>query len=120
MTGTGSADLPFTLSLATPQTDLVQSEDGSLNLGQIEYGEVVDVTLDADATDVVLPFEGGDRFDLFVKQGATPKTITWPAVVKWPGGVAPVLTTTPDHGDLISVRRHGSIWIGNHVSADIG
>jgi hypothetical protein len=118
VTGTGSADLPFTVSLATPQIDLIQSDDGSLNLGQIEYGEAVDVTLDADAT-VVMPIEGGDRFDLFVKQGATSKTISWPSAVKWAGGTPPKLSKKNGDIDWLTFRRVGPIWVGVVVALAI-
>jgi len=41
------------------------------------------------------------------------KTITFPAAIKWHGGIAPVLTTTASHTDLFSVTKVGSTLYGN-------
>lgn len=45
---------------------------------------------------------------------ATPRTITWPASVKWPGAVAPTLTSTTSAVDIISLLTMdgGTNWAG--------
>lgn len=50
-------------------------------------------------------------------QGSTARTITWPGAVKWPGGTAPVLTTTNDAVDEIHLRTRngGTTWRGSFV-----
>ena len=48
------------------------------------------------------------------------RTVTWPASVKWPGGVAPTLTTTATTGvDIISLYFDGTNYYGS-VLFDLG
>ena len=49
---------------------------------------------------------------LWLIQDATgSRTVTWPATVKWAGGTAPTLTTTPAKTDIISLMWDGtSLW----------
>lgn len=46
--------------------------------------------------------------------GAGSYTVSWPAAVKWPGGVAPTLTTTVGKADIISLLTYngGTNWYG--------
>lgn len=46
----------------------------------------------------------------------TSRAITWPASVKWPGGVAPVLTQTTGAVDIIALRSRdgGTTWYGSY------
>lgn len=47
-----------------------------------------------------------------VIQGAGPYTITWPASVKWPGGVAPIISTGNAAVDIFSFYYDGSNYYG--------
>lgn len=52
---------------------------------------------------------------LVLTQGGTGSyTFAWPAAVKWPGGVAPTLTTTVGKADIITLFTHdgGTNWYG--------
>ena len=52
---------------------------------------------------------------LYINQDATgSRTIVWPASVKFSGGVPPVLTTTPNKTDIITLATHdgGASWFG--------
>jgi hypothetical protein len=52
---------------------------------------------------------------LLLKQDGTgSRTVAWPASVKWPGGVAPTLTTTAGRTDVITLLTHdgGTTWLG--------
>jgi hypothetical protein len=42
------------------------------------------------------------------QDGTGSRTVTWPASVKWPGGVAPTLTTTASAVDIISCFYNGT------------
>lgn len=39
------------------------------------------------------------------------KTVTWPATVFWPGGLAPTLTTTAGAMDVISIHYNGTNYV---------
>jgi len=49
-----------------------------------------------------------------IQGGSGSYTITWPGTVKWPGGVAPTLTTTVGKADVITlITRDGAAsWLG--------
>lgn len=51
----------------------------------------------------------------FQQDGTGSRTVTWPASVKWSGGVAPVITTTLTTGRdkvFLSTRDGGTTWLG--------
>lgn len=47
-----------------------------------------------------------------VQDGTGSRTVTWPAAVKWPGGVAPTLTTTASRVDVITFYYDGTNYLG--------
>jgi hypothetical protein len=64
-----------------------------------------------------VPADTGVAFSITLKitQDATgSRTITWPAAVKWPSGVAPTLTTTAAKTDFIGLTTYnnGTTWYG--------
>lgn len=54
----------------------------------------------------------GSYYWIWVTQGATPRALTWPASVKWPQGVAPILSTTNGAVDLITLYYTGTEYRG--------
>jgi hypothetical protein len=48
-----------------------------------------------------------------VQDATGSRTVTWPASVKWPGGIAPTLTTTANQIDIISFYYDGTNYYGN-------
>lgn len=52
---------------------------------------------------------------LRVIQDATPRTISWPASVKWAAGTAPTLTTTAGRIDLITFYFDGTYFYGSYI-----
>lgn len=50
-------------------------------------------------------------------QGVTARTVTWPGTVKWPGGTAPVISTTNNDEDLITLWWDGTSYYGNFQQA---
>lgn len=48
-------------------------------------------------------------------QGATARTITWNAAFKWPGGTAPVLSTTSGYRDIFTFVSDGSNLYGTYT-----
>ena len=58
----------------------------------------------------------GKSFALLLKQDATGnRTVTWPASVKWPGGVAPVITSTASKADKFVFVADGTNWFGSNA-----
>ena len=59
------------------------------------------------------PQMDGRQLTLVLTQDATGgRTVTWPATVRWPGGVAPILTTTAGRTDVVAFLGVGTRWLG--------
>lgn len=52
---------------------------------------------------------------LKVLTGTGSFTVTWPATVKWSGGVAPTITTTASRADIITLYFDGTNYYGSYV-----
>ena len=55
----------------------------------------------------------GGLYRIFLIQGATPRSITWPATVKWPQGVAAILSTTNGSVDVCELYYDGSNYLSD-------
>lgn len=82
----------------------------------IENGNVFEVTFNASITTLTIsnpPANGiAGSFTLRLTADGTPRTITWPAAVKWPGGIAPQLTSTNGKVDIFVflTTNAGTTW----------
>jgi len=47
-----------------------------------------------------------------IQDGTGSRTVTWPETVKWPGGIAPTLTTTPNARDKVALDWDGTQYDG--------
>ncbi len=54
----------------------------------------------------------GSSYLIFITQGATPRALTWPASVKWPQGVAPILSTVNGSVDKVWLYYNGTDYKG--------
>lgn len=85
------------------------------NINYASGGFVV-ATLDQTATFTFSnpPNDGFYSFALQLTNGAGSLSITWPGVVKWPGGVQPVRTETINRTDIYSFYTvdGGTNWYG--------
>lgn len=87
-------------------------------------GSVYDITLDAACTiSLTNPASSGFMTTLTVilrQDGTGGRLVTWPAAVKWAGGVAPTLSTAASAKDvlILSTTDGGTTWDG--VVAGIG
>lgn len=62
----------------------------------------------------------GASYVLEVLQDATgSRTVTWPATVKWDGGVTPTLTTTASRKDVFAFLYNGAVYIGAIVAQNV-
>lgn len=51
-----------------------------------------------------------------IQDGTGSRTVTWNSVFKWPGGIAPVLTTTANAKDIISFVCDGTNFYGSYLT----
>jgi hypothetical protein len=83
-------------------------------------GNVQDLTLGATNTIAWSNMKGGAVYTLLARQDATGgRTITWPATAKWPGGVAPVLTSTASAIDIFTFVSDGTNLLNIGFAADV-
>jgi len=74
---------------------------------------VQSVTLGGNRTFTFSNPKSGSRYLLMLKQDGTgSRTVTWPSII-WQGGVAPVLTTTANKTDLITIVYDGTSYYGS-------
>lgn len=59
------------------------------------------------------PIAGESYIIKLVQDGTGSRTVTWPAAVKWPGGVAPTLSTAAASVDLVSFYYDGTSYFGS-------
>jgi len=112
VTGTGNASAPYIISLSPTQNDVNHGTEGVLDLSGVGGYSAVLINLAANATSVNLP-AGGSRLDLLIVQaGGGSKTIAWPAIVKFPGGTDPVLSTADGATDWVTLIQAGGVWAG--------
>lgn len=117
ITGTGNASSPFSIALAPAPAALVINAAGPLDLSANGGISVVAVTLNANATSVVLPTNGGILHLLFTQGTGGSRTVTWPAAVIWPGGTDATLSTPVGSSDWIQMIYANGVWAGVKVGA---
>lgn len=86
----------------------------SLDLSQ---GYNYAVTLGHSTTFSFLNPVNATRYFFYIKQDSTGgRTITWPAAIKWRGGVAPVLSAAANARDVVCLMYHQSdgIYLGEY------
>lgn len=75
------------------------------------------ITLSANTTFTFTAPTGPCGLTLKITQGASPWTTTWPASVKWAGGVAPVISTGSGAIDVIALYFDGTTYYGSFLQA---
>lgn len=79
-------------------------------------GTVQILTLTGNCTFTFPATTSGRSFIMLLKQDGTGgRTATWPAVVKWPGGTAPTITSTASKADKFVFTADGTNWIGSNA-----
>jgi hypothetical protein len=82
--------------------------DGATIAVDWNNGNTQSVTLGGNRTFTFANPQVGARYTLLIKQDGTgSRTATWPATARWPGGVAPTLTTTASKTDWIGFVYNG-------------
>lgn len=79
-------------------------------------GTVQILTLTGSCTFTFPTATSGRGFTLLLKQDGTgSRTVTWPAVVKWPSSTAPTITATANKMDKYVFVADGTNWIGSNA-----
>lgn len=103
---------------ATNETVVAHGATGTSETFDVNVSAVHTATLDANMTATFTAPSDATRaytLTLVLLQDATgSRLVTWPASVKWPGGVAPTLTTTASRKDILTFETHdgGVTWHG--------
>lgn len=64
-------------------------------------------------TPTFIPPPDAKRVFMWLKQdGIGGRTVIWPSTVRWPGGVAPTLTTAPNSVDIVALAWDGNDYYG--------
>jgi len=72
-------------------------------------------TLTGNVTYTFTDPNGPGNFTLRLIQDATgSRTVTWPATVKWPGGIAPVLSVSANAEDIVTLYFNGTTYYGDY------
>jgi hypothetical protein len=96
-------------TLPTPLAPAGTTETIDFDNGNVQ---VLDLDLATGTVVVTLsnPVAGGS-YAIKIIQGITPRTITWPAAVKWPGGTAMTLSTGDNEIDLLTLIYDGTNYL---------
>lgn len=90
--------------------------DGATVNWDLTASPVAQLTLGGSRTLAVTNLQAGANYELWVQQGGSGSyTLTWPAEVIWPFGVAPVLSTTVGRADLILFCARGGKLYGSYL-----
>jgi hypothetical protein len=87
----------------------------------ITDANVLEITLNVNVTFTLptTPVNTACSFTLYIKQGASARTVTWPgsAKLKWAGGSAPTVTATAGAVDIFVFETidGGTTWYGSLV-----
>ena len=125
--GTGSIVLDTNASLTTPTVTkptlvALREQETSLVIAansitiNCDTATVFYISLNSNITTITfsnVPVAGkAFSVTLSIEADGTPRTITWPASVKWPGGIAPTLTSTAGQTDTFVLYTYdaGTKW----------
>lgn len=100
----------YGVTQATALTPSGTGQDIDFNNGNYQL-----LNLGSASGNVVLTFSNpasGSAYRIYITQGATARTLTWPAAVKWPQGVAPILSTGNGDIDLVELYYNGTNYYG--------
>lgn len=105
------------LDTAQNVIDVKQSVAASTSTTTVNWanGNLADITLTSSTTLTLSAPVIGTYIVKLTQGGAGSFTVTWPATVKWSGGIAPVLTTTAGKLDIITLVWDGTSYYGSYA-----
>ncbi|NTW34133.1 MAG: hypothetical protein HGB12_16200 [Bacteroidetes bacterium] len=81
---------------------------------------VQEITLSANRSFTFTNGKSGGVYSLFIKQNSTGGwNITWPADIKWAGGITPTFTTTAGAVDLVKFTHDGTNYYESGLMLDL-
>jgi hypothetical protein len=90
--------------------------DGATVNWDVSLGQVASLTLGGNRTIANPTNMKVATYILYLVQDATgSRTVTWGTNYKWPGGVAPVLSTGANKRDIISFISDGTNMYGTYI-----
>lgn len=97
--------------VATTLTPAGTTQDIDFNNGNVQ-------TLDlgaapGDVTVTLTNPAAGHLYTIWMIQGAVARDVIWPAAVKWPGGQKPILSSTNDAVDKVTLYYDGATYRGD-------
>jgi hypothetical protein len=96
--------------------ETVTANTGTAYTINLANGSVQILTLTGSCTYTFPTPTAGRSFILIQKQDGTgSRAVTWPAVVKWPGGTAPTITSAASKADKFIFTADGSNWLGSNA-----
>jgi hypothetical protein len=112
VSGTGNANAPFTISLASQSVPIVVTAPGPLDISGAQSGSVIYISASANVTGLSLPTIVGARIDVIVRHVVASTTVAFPPEIIWAGGGDPTQTATAGRTDWYTLRYVGDFWIG--------
>lgn len=104
-----SAKLAKNIALGQAASTLAPA--GTTQTVDLDNGVTQKINLGSASGDVTLTIsnaQSGGLYRLFLIQGATARNIIWPASVKWPQGVAAILSTGNGDIDIVELYFDGT------------
>ena len=115
-----STGVKWALPTTIEAVNTVGASGAAVTLPDVSSATIHVVTLTANCTFTFPAAAAGKSFTLVLQQDATgSRTVTWPVGTKWPGGVAPTLTTTANAVDYVTFLSPATSWHGFLSGSDI-
>lgn len=116
----GSISIPSGTTLTNPTitnyTETVYTANSSTAITvDLANGTVQVITLTGSCTITMPVATAGKSFTLLLKTGTGGFTVTWSAATRWPGGIAPTLTSNATKLDKFVFTSDGTNWYGSNA-----
>lgn len=108
------------LSTTTHSTTISAAAGANYDL-DVSLSNRWELTLDENITLTISNPPSNDKYQeieiIFIQDATGTNTVTWPAEVFWPGGINPVITSSPNAIDVIKLRTNdsGTSWLGEII-----
>lgn len=117
---TQTTGVKWALPTTIEAVNTVGASGAAVTLPDVSAATIHVVTLTANCTFTFPAASAGKSFTLVLQQDATgSRTVTWPVGTRWPGGVAPTLTTTANAVDYVTFLSPATDWHGFLSGSDI-
>jgi len=103
-------------NIAFKQNGTTLTPAGTTQTISFDDGNIQKLTLASASGNVTLTLtnpQAGAFYRVFVIQGATARTLVWPASVKWPQAQSPILSTSNGSIDVVDLYYDGTNYFGD-------